>query len=202
MLGEMANRASATPETTRQNVTRIQEKTRDLARAMDETIWAVNPRNDTLANLISYTQVFATEFFEGSPIRFRLDAPTDLPDVPLEVTVRHNIFLAMKEAMSNVAKHSGAKEVWLRARWNGAELEVLIEDDGCGFAPGPAGAEQDGLGNMPARLRQVGGTCEVQSHPGAGCCVRFTVPLSPAPKNISPVSGMEKDPGHHHGGGI
>ena len=199
MLGEMANRASATPEVTRQNVARIQEKTRDLARAMDETIWAVNPRNDTLPNLVNYMHSFATEFFDGSPIRFRLDAPMGLPDLPLEVTLRHNIFLAVKEAMSNVAKHSGAKEVWLRVRWDGAILELLIEDDGRGFTLVAGGAEHDGLGNMPARLKQVGGTCVVQSHPGAGCCVRFSVPLAPARKDLSPVSGMEKDTRELHG---
>jgi len=117
----------------------------------------------------------------------------------LEVTLRHNIFLAVKEAMSNVAKHSGAKEVWLRVRWDGAILELLIEDDGRGFTLVAGGAEHDGLGNMPARLKQVGGTCVVQSHPGAGCCVRFSVPLAPARKDLSPVSGMEKDTRELHG---
>jgi len=202
MLGEMASRASARPEVTRQNVARIQEKVRDLGRAMDETIWAVNPRNDTLPNLISYLQAFAAEFFDGSPIRFRLDASTDIQDLPLEVTVRHNLFLAVKEAMSNVAKHSGAKEVWLRVRWNGKTLEVIIEDDGCGFDQTSNGAEQDGLENMPARLKQIGGTCVVQSHPGSGCCVRFTVPLGelrvPA-KRTSLVPGMESKPYNSQG---
>lgn len=205
MLGEMASRASASPETTRQNVVRMQEKVRDLGRAMDETIWAVNPRNDTLPNLISYLQSFAAEFFDGSPIRFRLDAPTDIQDLPLEVTVRHNLFLAIKEAMSNTAKHSGAKEVWLRVRWDGRRLEVLVEDDGRGFDPVVSGVEQDGLGNMPARMKQIGGTCVVQTHPGAGCCVRFSLPLkgqhSPASRK-SPVSGMEDDSHHSQGEGI
>jgi ligand-binding sensor domain-containing protein/signal transduction histidine kinase len=178
LLGDMAGRANATPEVARQNVLRMQEKVRELGRAMDETIWAVNPRNDTLPQLVSYLQTFAAEFFEGSVIRFRMDAPTDLPAVPLDVKQRHNLFLAVKEAFSNVAKHSGATEVWLRVRWDGGSLELQVEDDGRGFQPGEGAAEQDGLGNMPVRLAQIGGQCAVQSHPGSGCSVRFTLPLA------------------------
>src|ERR1039458_1044766 len=81
MLGEMAGRASATPEEARRHVGRMASKTRELAQAMDETIWAVNPLNDSLASLVSYLQHFAAEFFEASPVRCRLDAPLGLPDM-------------------------------------------------------------------------------------------------------------------------
>ena len=202
LLGDLAGRATAAPEVARQNVVRMQEKVRELGRAMDETIWAVNPRNDTLPQLVSYLQTFAAEFFEGSVIRFRMDAPTNLPAVPLDVRQRHNLFLAVKEAFSNVARHSAATEVWLRVRWDGAALELQVEDDGRGFQPGPGTAEQDGLGNMPVRLAQIGGQCAVQSHPGSGCSVRFTLPL-PAkavhPEIDSPVSGMGVAPDKEQG---
>jgi ligand-binding sensor domain-containing protein/signal transduction histidine kinase len=177
MLGEMAGRASATPEEARRQVGRMAEKTRELAQAMDETIWAVNPLNDSLASLVSYVQQFAGEFFEASPIRCRLDAPPGSPDLPLDVRVRHSLFLAVKEALNNVVKHSGAREVWVRVRWDGAVLAVNVEDDGRGFGPGPAGAGRDGLSNMRARLDDVGGVCVVESQPGAGCRVRFNLPL-------------------------
>lgn len=190
LLGDMAGRANVSPEVSRQNVLRMQEKVRELGRSMDETIWAVNPRNDTLARLVSYLQTFGAEFFEGSVIRFRMDAPTDLPALPLTVLQRHNLFLAVKEAFSNVAKHSAATEVWLRVRWNGEYLELLVEDDGRGFQPRSGEVEQDGLGNMPARLTQIGGKCAVESHPGSGCCVRFSLPLADNAKTDSPVSGM------------
>jgi len=181
-------------------------KTRELAQAMDETIWAVNPLNDSLASLVSYLQQFAREFFEASPIRCRLDAPPGSPDLALDVRVRHNLFLAVKEALNNVAKHSGAGEVWLRVRWDGALLAVSIEDDGRGFAPGPAGAGQDGLSNMRARLDDVGGACVVDSGPGAGCRIRFTLPLAEGdgrqPKPDSLVSGMAKEPERRQGDGV
>jgi ligand-binding sensor domain-containing protein/signal transduction histidine kinase len=203
MLGELAGRASATPEEARRHVGRMAEKTRDLAQAMDETIWAVNPLNDSLASFVSYLQRFAGEFFEASPIRCRLDAPLGAPDLALEVRVRHNLFLAAKEALNNVVKHSGAREVWLRVRWDGALLAVSIEDDGKGFVPGPAGAGQDGLSNMRARLDEVGGACVMESRPGAGCCVRFTLPLpgeeGTRQKPDSPVSGMVKEPARRQG---
>ena len=203
MLGEMAGRASATPEKARGHVGRMAKKTRELAQAIDETIWAVNPLNDSLASLVSYLQHFAAEFFEASPIRFRLDAPPGSPDMVLDVRVRHNLFMAVKEALNNVIKHSGAREVWLRVRWDGAWLAVSIEDDGRGFAPGPAGAGQDGLSNMRARLAELGGVCVVESQPGAGCRVRLTLPLPeedvPRQKPDSPVSGMVTEPARRQG---
>ena len=206
MLGEMAGRASATPEEARRHVGRMAEKTGELAQALDETIWAVNPLNDSLASLVSYLQRFAGEFFEASPIRSRLDAPLDLPDMALDVRVRHNLFLAVKEALNNVVKHSGAREVWLRVGWDGALLAVRIEDDGRGFAPGPAGAGRDGLSNMRARLEEVGGACVVESQPGAGCRVRFTLPLTggdgPWQKPDSLVSGMATEPARRQSDGV
>ena len=206
MLGEMAGRASATPEEARRHVGCMASKTHELAQAMDETIWAVNPLNDSLASLVSYLQHFAAEFFEASPVRCRLDAPLGLPDMALDVRVRHNLFLAVKEALNNVVKHSGAREVWLRVRWNGALLAVSIEDDGRGFASGPAGAGQDGLRNMRARLDEVGGACVVESQPGAGCRVRFTLPLTEKDgsqhKPDSPVSGIAREPERRQDDGI
>jgi ligand-binding sensor domain-containing protein/signal transduction histidine kinase len=203
MLGDMAGRVSATPEEARRHVGRMAAKTRELAQTMDETIWAVNPLNDSLASLVGYLQHFAAEYFEASPIRCRLDAPPGSPDMALDVRVRHNLFLVVKEALHNVVKHSGAREVWLRVRWDGALLTVSIEDDGRGFAPGPAGAGQDGLGNMRARLDEVGGACVVESQMGAGCRVRFTLPLTGEEgrqdKPNSPVSGMAKEPARRQG---
>ena len=85
-------------------------------------------------------------------------------------------------------------------------LAVSIEDDGRGFAPGPAGAGQDGLSNMRARLDEVGGACVVESQPGAGCRVRFTLPLTgedgPRQKPDSLVSGIAKEPERRQGDGV
>jgi signal transduction histidine kinase len=76
-----------------------------------------------------------------------------------------------------VAKHSNAAEVWLTLRCHQRTLAVTVEDDGRGFDPAQAGNSRNGLANMRDRLKEVGGECVVESQPGKGCRVRFTLPF-------------------------
>jgi ligand-binding sensor domain-containing protein/signal transduction histidine kinase len=197
LLGELAERAPAPPGELRAQLGTITEKVRQLARAMDEVVWTVNPKNDTLSNLTSYMADFAREFFRPTPIRCRIDRAEGLPALAVSAAQRHHLFLAFKEALNNVARHSGANEVWLRMRWETGALRLLVEDNGRGFVVGPddRGAPSDrqieaatpaadpkrgadGLRNMRARLAAVGGETVIESEPGRGTVVRFTLPLA------------------------
>jgi signal transduction histidine kinase len=90
--------------------------------------------------------------------------------------VRRNLFLAVKEALNNAAKHSQADELFLRIYRRGQKLLVAVEDNGHGFDPAQTGGERNGLANMWQRMAEIGGACEVLSQPGGGCLVVFTVP--------------------------
>ena len=79
---------------------------------MDEIVWAVNPQHDTLDSLASYLGKFAQDFLRRR--RRQLPArscPSQLPAWPLTAEVRHNLFLAFKEALHNVVHHAAATEV-------------------------------------------------------------------------------------------
>jgi len=96
--------------------------------------------------------------------------------------VRHNLFLAVKEALHNVAKHAGATEVRLTLTLAKDGFAWEVADNGRGFVSGePAPSSPDrlasgnGLANMRRRLADIGGHCEVQSAPGAGTRVKFVV---------------------------
>ncbi len=107
---------------------------------------------------------------------------SDVPPLPFELPVRRNLFLAVKEALNNAAKHSGATELFLRIHCPGAEVVVSMEDNGKGFDPAGVSAERNGLTNLTQRMAEIGGTCEVASKPGEGCRVTLRVPHStPAP---------------------
>ena len=86
---------------------------REMVQAMDATVWAVNPRNDTFDHLANYLVQYVQEFFRYSHVVCRLDLPTELPDWPVSAEVRHNVFLVVKEALNNVARHADASEVRL-----------------------------------------------------------------------------------------
>ena len=162
---------------------------RELTRALDEIVWAVNPQHDTLDSLATYLGRFAQEFLSAAGLRCRLDLPLRLPARPLTADVRHNLFLAFKEALHNVLKHADATEVRVVLALQPAAFSLAVEDNGRGFAPGSAGAAAgpegdrmapgNGLANLRRRLEAIGGRCEIHSAPGAGTKVRFVVPLPP-----------------------
>jgi signal transduction histidine kinase len=101
-----------------------------------------------------------------------------LPEVTLVGRVRHDLFLAIKEALHNVVQHSQATEVEFQLAVTEAGLEIVVADNGRGFEAQPG--DGHGLKNLPARLAQMGGRCEVISSPGRGTQVKIRLPLPPA----------------------
>src|ERR1019366_10115638 len=81
---------------------------------MDEVVWAVNARRDTSRDFANYVCKYAQVFLNSTPIRCRLDVEPDLPATVFDLPLRRNLFLAVKEALNNAAKHSEATELFLR----------------------------------------------------------------------------------------
>ncbi len=187
MLSESARAELDNPERATAGLNQIYDTARDLTRAMDEIVWAVNPRHDTLEGLASYLEKFAQDLLAAAGIRCRLDMPMELPAWRLTADVRHNLFLAFKEALHNVVKHSAASETYIRLAVGTASFELMVEDNGRGFVSGmPKASPTDGsarlstgngLENMQRRLLEISGHCHIESTPAHGTKVTFTVPL-------------------------
>jgi signal transduction histidine kinase len=118
--------------------------------------------------LIDYTNQFAFGYLRTVNIRVRLDFPDHIPQRELSADLRHNIFLTVKEALHNIVKHAAATEVRLGASVTQQALEIVVEDNGCGFSVAPDNALADGLRNMRQRMTDIGGECRVESRPGSG----------------------------------
>jgi len=168
------------PEQVTLHAGKLSEAADQTVRALEEIVWAVRPGSDSLQSLVEYIAHFANEAFEDNPTRCRLDLPHDLPAKPLPPDERHNIFLIVKEALTNALRHAGAKEVHVQAKVSADSLEILVQDDGCGFEPAmpPMEGKRHGLGNMRRRAEAIGGTLELQSTPGKGTSVRLVVHLA------------------------
>ena len=178
LLSEMASQEPAMPEAARNEVSEISETARDTIRSLEEIVWAVNPKNDLLANLIHYLCRFAEDFFEGSSTQCVFEIPAEIPVIELPTDVRHHVYLAAKEALNNVCKHAAAREVCVRLETTAAGFEISIVDDGRGIAKAtntPGERTGNGLENMRERMRQAGGECEITSQPGAGTRVTLRV---------------------------
>ena len=176
LLGELAQQDRGEPDKATERLGKISGTARMAIKSLDEIVWAVNPRNDTLAHLIDYAGQFAVDFLRAAAIRCRLDLPEQPPARELSTDLRHNLFLVIKEALNNVAKHAHASEVWLRVSVTSESLEVVIEDNGCGFDKVPDNSVSDGLRNMRQRMADIGGDCRIESKPGGGTKVFVHLP--------------------------
>jgi signal transduction histidine kinase len=157
----------------------IAETTREVVLAMDQVVWTVNPRNDSLDSLATYLVHYTEEFLRPAGIACELDIPLILPEVMLASDVRHNLFLATKEALNNAVKHGAPRRVRLGLTVAGGLLSLTVRDDGCGFSPATTAAGADGLGNMRDRLTAIGGELHLISGPGQGTTITMQVSLKP-----------------------
>jgi signal transduction histidine kinase len=175
MLSELAEADKGSPGQVETHVRKIAASARETVQSLDEIVWAVSPENDTWNSLVEYISQYASEFFENTSIRCRLDLPLDLPDYPLPSEARHGLFLVLKEALNNVLKHARASQVRIQVAQRASVLEIIVADDGRGFEPERvvAGSNGNGLKNMRQRIAALRGSFDLQSAPGKG--TRLTV---------------------------
>jgi len=178
LLSGLAQRDLASSEKTAEHLKKLSAAAQQVINSLDETVWAVNPRNNTLPNFINYIGYFAVEFMKTAEIHCTVDLPERPPNCAIPAAVRHNLFLAVKEALNNVVRHANAGTVRLRITVTEQLLEITIEDDGCGFEQVPADNGADGLYNMRHRIEEIGGTFQLKSEPCSGTTIVFTSPCN------------------------
>jgi ligand-binding sensor domain-containing protein/signal transduction histidine kinase len=165
ILSEVTRRAPAAE--TGRGLGEIAELARGLRESMADIVWAVDPRRDWLANLVSRMRQVAFDLLEGEGMRVDFQAPDEelIEHVGLGPDQRRHILLLFKEAVHNIVRHARASRAVLRVELADGHLLLTIEDDGRGFDP--AGRfEGHGLADMQHRAEALGGTLEILSTPG------------------------------------
>jgi len=103
----------------------------------------------------------------------------DIGSVPADIELA--LFRMTQEALQNVRRHAGRCRVRLNLERDGAQVRLMIADDGCGFDPQQTPAARFGLAGMRERVALLGGTINIQSRPGAGTTIVITIPLDIQP---------------------
>lgn len=189
-LSEHARRSPNLTADVRRQISSISDSSREVLTSLDEIVWAINPKNDMLEHLASYLVHYAREYFQETGIECDMDMPARLPACPLSSQFRHHVLLAVHEAFTNVLKHSHASRARVCISCGGGGLDIVVSDNGSGFKPGGNGnganggqhdgTQGNGLRNMHQRLTEIGGGCLIESVPGRGTIIRFTLPLAAA----------------------
>ena len=167
--------AATTPE-----VEKISAISSAMVTAMNEIIWSLNTRNDSINGLIAYVRAYASEFLDDTSLSLRTDVAEAVHDLPIRGGDRRNVFLTVKEALNNVVKHAQATRVTLRIRPEPGQLVIEVCDNGHGFVPNAQTSLRNGLANMQNRMAESGGSCLITPTP-TGTCVEIRYPYVSQP---------------------
>lgn len=132
--------------------------------------------------LIATLSWFFREFGAIHP-HMRIVKDVDVQEADVAPTLKTTIFRVVQEGVNNIVKHAGSNELRFRLKRRGREIELLLEDHGCGFDPVATLQIQEGrvrglgLNSMRERVELSGGTFSLTSRPGAGTRLRATWPL-------------------------
>jgi signal transduction histidine kinase len=178
MLGSLVKTPSLPLDTRERYLDKLAGVSRAVVATLDEIVWAVNPKYDSVASLASYYSLFAQRFLNLAGMACRLQVADSFPATPLDSRLRHGVFLAFKEALNNAVRHSSASEVRIAMDAVDHQLRIAIADNGKGFALVDGLPGSDGLASMRARMAKLGGHCEITSQPGRGTSVELRLPLT------------------------
>jgi signal transduction histidine kinase len=178
LLSDLAKDDQAPIEEKNQHVAEIGDTARQLVKTVHELVWATNPKNDVLPAVAGYLGQYAVDFLRHAGIQCLVKIPEELPRCPIPAAERHNLLLAVREAISNIAKHSRATQARLNLSVEQQSLLIELEDNGCGMGSTRVEGQGNGFGNMRDRLESIGGTCTFENNNGSGTRIVFRAPLA------------------------
>jgi len=152
----------------------IRHYSHEMIDKMGEIVWALNEKNDSLSDLLSYTRAYAMEYLAENGIESQIDKLPPIGTVMVNSEFRRNIYLSVKEALHNVIKHAFAHNVFVQFLISD-KLVISIRDDGVGFDEKKFQHVGNGLSNIRKRMTELGGSVEITA--GQGTKVVLTAPL-------------------------
>jgi signal transduction histidine kinase/ligand-binding sensor domain-containing protein len=158
-----------------EEVSSIRSFSDEMIDKMGEIVWALNEKNDTLSDLLSYTRSYAVEYLAQNSIKCHVEEPDNIPQDYVSSEFRRNIYLTVKESLHNIVKHAQAAEVFIKieiSNW----LTIQIRDNGIGINNSPKNSWGNGLVSMNNRVKELKGTFKIENMEGT--LITIKVPLN------------------------
>ena len=176
MSEAMKERVSAADGDSQRMLGQIAEASRTVVEGMSNIVWSIDPRRDNVADVVARLRAFGSDVLEPAGIRWICEDASGGPKKELSPDQRRQMYLIFKEAIHNVARHSGARNVTLRIHVQDNYVYGEIQDDGRGVTSdaGPG----LGIGSMTARAGRLGGEFRISARPEGGTRATVRFPLS------------------------
>lgn len=143
-------------------IQKIKTNVNELYIGTKDILWSLNPKNDTLGELLSHIKEFGYEMFDDTAIHFREETFVQDTEKRLSLEMSRNILMIFKEAINNALKYSKADQVLFTAKMNNNILEIQLRDNGIGFDLATA-KNGHGMNNMQVRASRIKGILSVNA---------------------------------------
>jgi signal transduction histidine kinase len=147
-----------------------------LMEKMDDIVWSINPRNDSLEHLLIRVRHFATTLFEAKDIDYRIEIQKNINEVLLPVDCRQHIYLILKESINNLVKYARATQATIEVQFDRQHLQLCVRDNGCGFNAAEPSAG-NGLSGMQRRAAMMNAQLRIKTAPGEGTEIGLQVEI-------------------------
>ena len=162
---------------------KISDISNEMVTEMNDIVWAINPRNDSMEKIIQRMESFAKPLAAARNIRFTLAYDKAVLSHHPDMDIRKNFYLIFKEAVNNAIKYSGASELHASVQFSNHQLALTVKDNGVGFNPEREMANNkhsmagNGLNNMYKRAAELKGILTIESNPNDGTVVYLQIPF-------------------------
>lgn len=140
--------------------------------SMSDIVWMVNPKKDSMTDLVSRLKDVFNDVLDAKGIVFRTENIHLLKDIRLQMEHRQFLYLIFKEGINNAVKYSECNELTLCIAIDRKKLSITLEDNGKGFDIDSLKAG-NGLTNMKDRAKKIKGKLYIESRPGTGTHIEF-----------------------------
>jgi signal transduction histidine kinase len=153
----------------------ISKNSTELVQKMNEIVWALNVKNDSLKGLIAYMRQYVVHTLDELNIDVKANIATEIKDVTIDGKNRREIFLLIKELVNNIIKHSQATQVFMDITVKDKTLHIQLQDNGIGFDDANLKPNNFGIIGMKNRIVKLKGF--IQWHKNNGTMVAAAIPL-------------------------
>ena len=164
------------PEKTRNNIEAIKEIALRNMQGLRDFLWAIDIEGKGMEDFLSHFKSYTSRLFDSLDIDIGFREIYSSKTALLSTHIRFNLFNIYKEAITNIVKHSMAKNVMVDISYNEKAFEMKITDDGKGFNPDKNTDSSFGIKNMKKRAEEIGGILNIITKEGKGAEISLVLP--------------------------